>query len=165
MSAREAMPEFRITPVNSGYYTLQIYPRVYVNMFRVKPRVTLGLIFFTVLIQNSDKQWQVLSGCLKKLPSGIPSGHQTFPRGCAPRESLMTLENSLGQLFPNNHSGHSTVYTRVAESWDPGIQDPTIFEQAACRLNHSKVTRKPQLLDELTSFVQRESSPIILGLY
>ena len=65
-------PEFRITPVNSGYYTLQIYPRVYVNMFRVKPRATLGLIFFTVLIENSDKQWKVLSGCLKKLPSGIP---------------------------------------------------------------------------------------------
>ena len=36
-------PEFRFTPVNSGYYTLQIYPRVYVNMFRVKPRATLGL--------------------------------------------------------------------------------------------------------------------------
>ena len=104
--------EFRITPVNSGYYTLQIYPRVYVNMFRVKPRATLGLIFFTVLIQNSDKQWKVLSGCLKKLPSGIPSGHQTFPRGCAPRESLMTLGNSLGQLFPDNHCGLSTVYTR-----------------------------------------------------
>ena len=63
--------EFRINPVNSGYYTLQIYPRVYVNMFRVKPRATLGLIFFTVLIQNSDKQWKVLSGCLKNLPSGI----------------------------------------------------------------------------------------------
>ena len=60
-------------------------------MFRVKPRATLGLIFFTVLIQNSDKQWKVLSGCLKKLPSGIPSGHQTFPRGCAPPESMMTL--------------------------------------------------------------------------
>ena len=66
------MSELRITPVNSGYYTLQIYPRVYVNMFRVKPRATLGLIFFTVLIQNSDKQWKVLIGCLKKLPSGIP---------------------------------------------------------------------------------------------
>ena len=53
-------------------YTLQIYPRVYVNMFRFKPRATLGLIFFTVLIQKSEKQWKVLSGCLKNLPSGIP---------------------------------------------------------------------------------------------
>ena len=24
------------------------YPKVYVNMFRVKPKATLGLIFFTV---------------------------------------------------------------------------------------------------------------------
>ena len=87
-------PEFRINPVNSGYYTLQIYPRVYVNMFRVKPRATLGLIFFTVLIQNSDKQWRVLSGCLEKVALG----------------------NSLGQLFPDNHCGLSTVYTRVEAS-------------------------------------------------
>ena len=92
------LTEFRITPVNSGYYTLQIYPRVYVNMFRVKLRATLGLIFFTDLIKNSDKQWKVLSGCLKKLPSGIPSGHHT-------------LGSSLGQLFPDNHCGLSTVYT------------------------------------------------------
>ena len=99
--------------MNSGYYTLQIYPRVCVNMFRVKPRVTLGLLFFTVLIQNSDKQWKVLSGCLEKVALGIPSGHQTFPRGCAPRESLMTLGNSLGQLFPDNHRGLSTVYTKL----------------------------------------------------
>ena len=77
--------------MNSGYYTLQIYPRVYVNMFRVKPRATLGLILFTVLIQNSDKQWKVLSGCLEKV----------------------ALWNSLGQLFPDNHCGLSTVYTRV----------------------------------------------------
>ncbi len=77
--------------MNSGYYTLQIYPRVYVNMFRVKPRATLGLIFFTVLIQNSDKQWKVLSGCLEKVALG----------------------NSLGQLFPDNHCGLSTVYTTV----------------------------------------------------
>ena len=86
-------------------------------MFRVKLRANLGLIFFTVLIQKSEKQWKVLSGCLKNLPSGIPSGHQTFPRGCAPRESLMTLGNSLGQIFTDNHCGLSTVYTRV----NPGV--------------------------------------------
>ena len=82
-------------------------------MFRVKPRANLGIIFFTVLIQKSEKQWIVLSGCLKNLPSGIPLGHQTFPWGCALRESLMTLENSLGQIFPDNHCGLSTVYTKV----------------------------------------------------
>ena len=73
-----------------AYNQAKIYPRVYRNMFRVKPRVTLGLILFTVLIQKSDKQWKVLSGCLKNLPTRIPSGHQTFPRGCAPRENLMS---------------------------------------------------------------------------
>ena len=41
-----------------------------------------------------------------------PSGHQTFPWGCAPRESLITLVNSLGQIFPDNQCGLSTVYTR-----------------------------------------------------
>ena len=64
--------------MNSGYYTLQIYPKVYQKMFRVKPRVNLGLIFFTVLIQNSDKQWKVLSGCLKNLTSGV-IGNIAFP--------------------------------------------------------------------------------------
>ena len=49
-------------------------------------RATLGLLFVTVLIQKSDKQWKVFSGCLQNLPTKIPSGHQTFPLGCAPRE-------------------------------------------------------------------------------
>ena len=53
-------------------YHCQTYPEVYRNMFRFKPRVTLGLIFFTVLTQKSEKQWKVLSSCLKNLPSGIP---------------------------------------------------------------------------------------------
>ena len=63
---------------------------------------SLGLIIFTVLIQKSEKQWKVLRDCLKNLPTGIPSGHQTFPRGCAPQESLMTLGNFQGQIFPDN---------------------------------------------------------------
>ena len=71
------------------------------------------IILFTVLIQKSDKQWKVLSGCLKNLPTGIPWGHQSFTPGCTPRESLMTLGNSLGQIFPDNHYGLSTVCTRV----------------------------------------------------
>ena len=78
---------------------------------RAKPRANLGLTFFTVLIQKSEKQWKVLSGCLKNLPLGIPLGYQTFPRGCAPQESLMTLWNSLGQNFPDNDCGLSAVYT------------------------------------------------------
>ena len=40
-------------------------------MFRVNPRVTLGLVFFTVLIQKSEKQWKVLRDCLENLPTGI----------------------------------------------------------------------------------------------
>ena len=40
-------------------------------MFRVKPRATLSLILFTVLIQKSETLWKVFSGCLKNLPSGI----------------------------------------------------------------------------------------------
>ena len=34
----------------------------------------MRLIFCTVLIQKSDKKWEVLSGCLKTLPRRIPSG-------------------------------------------------------------------------------------------
>ena len=104
-----AMPIFRQFFFLKGFP----YPKVYRNMFRVKPRATLSLIIFTVLIQKSEKQWKILSGCLKNLPSGIPLGHQTFPRCCAPRESLMTLGNALGQIFPDNHCGLSTVYTTL----------------------------------------------------
>ena len=43
-------------------------------MFRVKPRATLGLIFFTVLIQKSEEKWKVLGDCPKNWPSGIPQG-------------------------------------------------------------------------------------------
>ena len=78
-------------------------------MFRVKPRATLGVIFFTVLIQKSEKQLKVLSGCLKNLPSGIPWGLHTFPWGCGSRESLITLGNSLEQIFLDNHSLYPTT--------------------------------------------------------
>ena len=40
-----------------------------------------------------------------------------------------------------------------------------LIEKAAWRLSHSKVSRKPPLLDELTGFGQRESALAILGLY
>ena len=40
--------------------------------------------------------------------AGGPSGNQTFPQGCAPRESLISLGTSLGQIFPDN-CGFSTV--------------------------------------------------------
>ena len=50
----------------------RLNPSVYRNMFRVKPMVTQGLIFFTVLIQKSEKQWKVLNGCLKNLHTRIP---------------------------------------------------------------------------------------------
>ena len=38
----------------------------------------------------------------EKFALGIPSGHQTI---------LRTLGNSLGQIFPDNHCGLSTIYT------------------------------------------------------
>ena len=113
---RQIGTEFRITPVNSGYYTLRIYAKVYVNMFRVKPRATLGLIFFTVLIQNSDKQWKVLSGCLEKVALG----------------------NSLGQLFPDNHCGLSTVYTKSLGQFyqgHPGWAIPSTLLQSCWNQN------------------------------
>ena len=77
---------------------------------------SLGLIIFTVLVRKSEKQWKVLRDCLKNLPTGVPSGHQTFPRECAPREGLMTLANSLGQIFPDNPYRLSTVCTIVVFS-------------------------------------------------
>ena len=40
-------------------------------------------------------------------------GNQTFPRGCAPRESLITLWTSLGQFFPDNPFGLLTVCTTL----------------------------------------------------
>ena len=39
---------------------------------KVKPRANLVLTFFTVLIQKSEKQLKVLSGCLKKFPLRTP---------------------------------------------------------------------------------------------
>ena len=41
-------------------------------MLRHKPRSTLGLIFFTVLIQKSEKQWKVLSVVRKFIPREFP---------------------------------------------------------------------------------------------
>ena len=78
-------------------------------------RASLGLIIFTVLIQKSEKQWKVLRDCLKNLPTGVPLGHQTFPCGCAPREILMTLGNSLGLIFPDNPYKLSTVCSTLTE--------------------------------------------------
>ena len=54
---------------------------------------------------------------------------------------------------------------KVFDSHYVPILEVFLIEQAAWILGHSKVTRKPPLLDELTSFGQRESAPAILGLY
>ena len=53
-------------------YTLQTSLEVHRNMFKHKPRASLGLIFFTVLIQKSEKQWKVLSVMGKVCPREIP---------------------------------------------------------------------------------------------
>ena len=39
------------------------------------------------------------------------------------------------------------------------------IKQAAWRFSHLKATRKPRLLDEVTSFGQGETAQAILGLY
>ena len=106
------LSDFRITPVKSGFNTVRLHWSKTGICSVLTLGASLGLIIFTVLIRKSEKQWKVLRDCLKNLPTGIPSGHQTFPRGCAPRESLMTLGNSLGQIFPDNPYGLSTVCPR-----------------------------------------------------
>ena len=109
----QLFPDCRITPVKSGLNTVRLHWSKTGICSVLTLGASLGLIIFTVLIRKSEKQWKVLRDCLKNLPTGIPSGHQTFPRGCAPRESLMTLGNSLGQIFPDNPYGLSTVCTRL----------------------------------------------------
>ena len=54
---------FRLSDYSSEVwiYTLQTSLEVHRNMFGHKSRAILGLIFFTVLIQRSEKQWKVLS--------------------------------------------------------------------------------------------------------
>ena len=52
-----------------------------------------------------------LQDCLQILPTGGTSGSQIFPQCCAPRESLITLGTSLGQIFPDNPFGLFTVCT------------------------------------------------------
>ena len=67
-------------------------------MFRGNPRATVGRLILTILIQKSEK-----------LPTGDPSGNQTFLRGCAPQESLITVGTSLEQIFSDSPFVLSTV--------------------------------------------------------
>ena len=45
-----------------------------------------------------DKQWKAAGVFWINLPWGGPEGNQTFPRGAAPRESLITQGTSRGQI-------------------------------------------------------------------
>ena len=92
-------PDFRITPAKSGFNTVRLHWRKTGICSVLTLGASLGLIIFTVLIRKSEKHRKVLRDCLKNLLMGLPSGHQTVPRGWAPRESLMTLRNSLGQIY------------------------------------------------------------------
>ena len=47
------------------------------NMFSFNPRVTLGRITLMILIQKSEKQWNVHRVYLENLPMGGPLGNQT----------------------------------------------------------------------------------------
>ena len=60
-----------------------------------------GILVFRVLVQAWYKQCSGKSvGVVwKNLPYGMPKSHQVFPRGGAPRESLMTKVKSSGQIF------------------------------------------------------------------
>ena len=73
------------------------------NMFRQLKRDTFSSVF-----EASGKPKE-LSG---NFPMGGPSGNQTFHWGCAPRESLISLGTSLGQIFPDNSCRFSTVCPR-----------------------------------------------------
>ena len=125
-------------------------------------RVTLGQIWalysLLFLIQKSEKQWKVLSGFLKNLPLGTPSGHQTFPQGCAPRESLMTLGNSQGQIFPDNHCGLYTVYTTVLLDFRLGPRVSCLVSKKAKFPNQNFLVTTTNLLMcppfSLTSYFQ-----------
>ena len=78
---------------------------------------TLVRTFFGFWSPKSDKQWKVLRDCLENSPTEGSLGNQTFPWGCAPRESLITLGTSLGQILPDNHFGLSTVCTSPTFLW------------------------------------------------
>ena len=51
----------------------------------------------------------------KNLPKGSSEGNQTFPRGAAPRESLITLGTSRGQIFQTILEDYS-LFVRLSAS-------------------------------------------------
>ena len=86
--------DFRITPVKSGFNTDWITR----NMLNVKPRATLGLILFTVLIKKNLKNSKKSSVVVWKIwPWDFPC---KFPQ-----------ENPRAN-FPDNHCRLSIVYTK-----------------------------------------------------
>ena len=141
--------DFWIAPVKSGFPTLQIYPRVYWNMFIVKPG---GKSVPYILHCFNPKVWQTVESPLC-LSEKFPSDHQTFPWGCAPREILVTLGNSLWQIFPDNYYILSTVCTIVSISFYSAgiplqfISEKFNFSQTAfihkCCINISAVHYAP----------------------
>ena len=103
--------DFVLKPPKSGFNTVRL-EQVQIHCFSKQAHeATLGCIFFIFLSPKSDKQWKVLRDCLKNWPTGGPSDNQTFPRGCNPQDSLITLGTSLGQIFPDNPFGLFTVCT------------------------------------------------------
>ena len=54
------------------------------NMLRVKPRANLGLIFFTVLIQKSEKTVESPEWLSEKFALGNSQGSSDFPSGLRP---------------------------------------------------------------------------------
>ena len=103
--------DFLLQPPKSGFNTVRL-EQVQTDCFSGQAHgATLGRILFGFWSQKSDNQWKVLRGCLTNLPTGGISGNQTFPRGCAPRECLITLRTSLRQIFQDNPVRLFTVCT------------------------------------------------------
>ena len=100
---------------NSIFQSLAVYHANWKGAFQTNPDLnwslehqlkTLKLVYAFIAGANEPtksqlryKQWKFCSGCLEKFSLGISEGHQTFQRGAAPWESLMTRGNSLGQIF------------------------------------------------------------------
>ena len=76
----------------------QTYPKVYRDMFKVKPRVTLGLILFTALVQKSKKTVESPKWLSENISLRVSLGSSVFPSGRRP-----SGKSADPQEFPNEN--------------------------------------------------------------
>ena len=110
--------DFRITPVKCGFNTVRLHLSKTGISLVLTLGASVGLIIFAVLIRKFGKLWKVVRDCLKNWPREFPWVIRLSLGGYVLRESPMTLGNSLGQIFPDNPYGLSTVCTRLKS---PGL--------------------------------------------